>query len=330
MSSELQPALQAAGHKGAKTSSSGELFFKPTTAPEFEFYNELQNHPEWLDIVPTYYGSLTESDSQSDAVDVAELVIKQVPTFGDTNSTDATGEAPKADNGKKLLVLQSAMFGITQPAVLDCKLGSQLWDENAPQEKRDRLDKVAQETTSSSLSVRIAGMSTWSGTRTDYGKQFGRDLKTEEFTKVGLSSFFPKEGENTSTADLDLRNMILEYFVGRMDVIIQVLEKEEFEMRSASVFMVYEADKNEFKRKLELLAKLQEQEEQEASAAEGNGDEDEDDDEKPTSEDIQDQLFKLVLIDFAHTKFTPGKGPDTGVLKGLHTVLNGLKQLQPL
>ncbi len=51
----------------------------------------------------------------------------------------------------KAVVLENAAFGYTRPNILDAKLGSRLWADDAPLEKKQRFDKIASETTSGSL-----------------------------------------------------------------------------------------------------------------------------------------------------------------------------------
>jgi len=55
---------------------------------------------------------------------------------------------------------------------------------------------------------------------------------------------------------------------------------------------------------------------------------DEDDEEYEDSEDEEDappEPYIIKLIDFAHTRYTPGQGPDEGVLLGLDTTISLLE-----
>ncbi|KAI9713021.1 MAG: hypothetical protein M1820_001006 [Bogoriella megaspora] len=61
------------------------------------------------------------------------------------------------------IVLENIAAGFKRPNILDIKLGARLWADDAPPEKRARLDKVATDTTSGSLGFRIAGMRVWRG-----------------------------------------------------------------------------------------------------------------------------------------------------------------------
>lgn len=61
------------------------------------------------------------------------------------------------------IVLSAATAGFSRPNILDLKLGSRLWADDAPPAKRQRLDRVSKTSTSSSLGFRIAGMRLWQG-----------------------------------------------------------------------------------------------------------------------------------------------------------------------
>jgi len=61
------------------------------------------------------------------------------------------------------IVLSAITAGFSRPNILDLKLGSRLWADDAPPAKRQRLDRVSRETTSAALGFRIAGMRLWQG-----------------------------------------------------------------------------------------------------------------------------------------------------------------------
>jgi 1D-myo-inositol-tetrakisphosphate 5-kinase/inositol-polyphosphate multikinase len=317
-STPFKAALQAAGHKGAMQSESGELFYKPAKKREIMFYQTIsQYYPDLLLIVPTFYGTLSEKQQEEGAA--AALAV------------DTTKESAEES---QLLVLKSSLYGFSEPCILDIKLGSQLWDElEVTPEKRDRLDQVSATTTSGSLSLRIAGMNVFhshsktpttasDGERIPYDKYFGRQLTKDNFVTEGLAKFFPNFLAGSAGEDEDGR-FVLEYFVSRLKFIHETLSAHEFRMRSASLLFVYEGDRAAFTRKLDEFEKLQAEEEGEEEEPANQGEDDEDD--KITSQDIQDQLFKLDLIDFAHVRFEKGIGPDEGVLKGIQVVIDAFE-----
>uniref|UniRef100_V5EFE5 Kinase n=1 Tax=Kalmanozyma brasiliensis (strain GHG001) TaxID=1365824 RepID=V5EFE5_KALBG len=64
--------------------------------------------------------------------------------------TNAGDEAPR-------VVMENLTYGYEKPNVCDIKLGTQLWDEDANEEKRQRMDKAAANTTSGSHGIRLTG-----------------------------------------------------------------------------------------------------------------------------------------------------------------------------
>ncbi len=58
----------------------------------------------------------------------------------------------------RTMTIENAVNGYTKPCIIDVKLGRILYDELASSEKQERMEKVAQETTSGSLGLRICGM----------------------------------------------------------------------------------------------------------------------------------------------------------------------------
>lgn len=322
-SNTLKPALQAAGHAGAMQNDAGDLFYKPTDPNEAGFYQLIASqHPDLQSITPQFYGTLSVNDENAN-ISLPEGMA--LPT-----GTDASGVKKAKD---QLIVLKSALYGFEEPCVLDIKLGKQLWDDDAPQEKRDRLDKVSAETTSGTLSLRLAGMNVYDdsasgaaeGTRIPYDKHYGRNLKTEEF-EAGLAKFFPfpiSTGGGDDSPKAQRRQeqigLVLDYFLNRLKHIHSILSTKEFIMRAGSLLFVYEGKESAFTSKLDKFESLQTAEAQDKEPVEEDADEEED---EVTAQDVQDQLFKLDLIDFAHTRFTPGKGPDEGVLKGIQVLID--------
>ena len=153
---------------GVLSDPSGELIIKPCTVTEIAFYESARlSHPDLAAYMPTFTGTLQLSSSQqpstaASSVNGADSPIPVVPVVA------IEEDEAKRMHGKKLqtdqsIVLENIAAGFTKPNILDIKLGARLWDEDARPEKRARLDKVAAETTSSSLGLRIAGMRTWQG-----------------------------------------------------------------------------------------------------------------------------------------------------------------------
>ena len=120
-------------------------------------------------------------------------------TVANDGSTSNVTSPRKAFFGKPLdtplcIVLEDVATHFQRPNILDLKLGTRLWDDDAPPEKRARLDKVASQTTSKSLGFRISGMRVWKGD-TD---SRGGDDRVIERTGTGLV-----DSERDHNSDID-------------------------------------------------------------------------------------------------------------------------------
>ncbi|KAJ5200070.1 Inositol polyphosphate kinase [Penicillium cf. griseofulvum] len=316
----------AAGHDGVRCTPSGALIAKPCTRQEVEFYESSALHPAFQEFMPLYVGSLSSSEQQQPLVIAAarESGALPLPESGyvttdsslpsqppsRTASAHEDGAAPAKEEtewvpsgGKKIdtglsIVLENIACGFRRPNVLDVKLGARLWADDAPLDKRNKLDAVSKETTSSSLGYRIAGMKVWTGhngetdegDRTDpyatkyegaegekgeviekdgyrrfdkwYGRSFNKDT-----VKQGFETFLA----GAKAGKIDRSKMVAQRLAEELKNLQRVLESEESRMYSASVLVVYEGDVEAMEHAIE--------EEQKAPALRSQ-EEDEDEDEE--------------------------------------------------
>ncbi|PYH37989.1 inositol polyphosphate multikinase [Aspergillus neoniger CBS 115656] len=286
----------AAGHDGVQCTLSGSFIAKPCTPEEVAFYESSALHPEFREFIPTYIGTLTSADQQQfSAIEAAQQSGAIVLPGSDYSSTSGTpgatapaqpsaatsGSASTAQdlpwvpsNGKKLetgisIVLENVASGFKRPNVLDVKLGARLWADDAPPQKRAKLDAVSQETTSSKLGFRIAGMKVWTGvsgesdegSKTDpyatkyegsegargeviekdgykrYDKWYGRSL-TEDTVVEGFQKFLA----GAKAGAVDRSQLVAQRLADELKKVQHVLESEESRMYSSSVLIVYEGD----------------------------------------------------------------------------------------
>lgn len=304
---------------GVLSDESGAVVVKPCTAAEITFYESVAaSHSDLVPYLPTFMGqlSLSADDTASTAVESGTIET-------------ADGKVERL-HGKKLatelhIVLENITHGFKKPNVLDLKLGAQLWDEAAKPEKRARLDAVSAETTSGSLGFRIAGMRAYKGESVPaipedltkyveqdtksgywvYNKMYGRKFSAEDVNDGFVSYIFP--GEKTQ-AELERAREVLAYFLGEVKDVIEVFEKKESRMYSASILLVYEGDVEEYAKTKQVLR---------SARPEGEDDEDE----------HQPKLAAVKLIDFAHATWQAGAGPDENALQGMRSTTKILKQL---
>ncbi|KAG6871487.1 hypothetical protein C0993_003244, partial [Termitomyces sp. T159_Od127] len=150
-------------------------------------------------------------------------------------------------------------------------------------------------------------------------KDYGKSIKPADLPD-GIARFFPvgspiaHESEDPSKAPssglpVDVLLPIMRGLREDIAEIKDVYSRLEMRMVGGSLLIVYEAD---WTRAKEALQRLEE-------------DDDEDDDEDDEDEEDDTKRigppYVVKLIDFAHTRLTPGKGPDEGVLLGMNTLL---------
>lgn len=330
---------------GVRCTLSGSLIAKPCTRQEVEFYESSALHPGFQEFMPLFIGSLSSAEQQQPLAIAAAQQSGAVflPALGDASTTtpapkastsqsttlSGEGESAKAaesawvpSEGKKLdtglsIVLENVASGFRRPNVLDVKLGARLWADDAPPAKRNKLDVVAKETTSSSLGYRIAGMKVWTGKNGDtdegsltdpyatkyegkegakgeviekngyrrYDKWYGRSF-TEETVKQGFETFLA----GAKVGKVDRSKMIAQRLVEELRNVQQVLESEESRMYSSSVLIVYEGDPEAMEHALEEEKKIPDPRHQDGE----EGDDDDDDDQ--VEFEITEESLELVDV----------------------------------
>jgi inositol-polyphosphate multikinase len=341
----------AAGHEGVRSDPTGAILIKPCTAAEVAFYESAADHPDVQVYMPVFMGTLALNENQEKAS--AIIPAPMIPN-GLKNGAAA---AWVPSGGKKIntglsIVLENVTAGFKRPNVIDLKLGARLWNDDAPEAKRRKLDETSKVTTSGSLGFRIAGMKVYQpdgkGKAEDgaeehveaeedgyksYDKYYGRGL-TADNVHVAFEKFFG--GEETLKKHGRTRS-VAKRLAREVRNVAEVLEKTESRMYSASILMVYEGDEeaieaalDEEKRRGAMRranpgpengeVKDGEEDEQDDDEVEGE-DEDEDEDE------LRPKVSDMRLIDFAHAQWTPGQGPDINALQGVRAVLKILERL---
>ncbi|KAI0478595.1 inositol polyphosphate multikinase [Xylariaceae sp. FL0804] len=266
-----------AGHAGTMCDADGELFIKPCTKSEVEFYESAQSlHPEFAEIMPLYIGTLSLNENTSDALihaqipglveqaDIPAPIRKEIQSHLHLPAGAADVEAIKAQEAvpekwvpnktrkittDRAVVLENASFGYSKPNIMDAKLGYRLWADDAPVEKKQRFDKIAAETTHKHFGFRVAGMRVYQGS-TDpaelddegyrvYDKDWGRFVVNDD----NLIDSFRKFIFNKSAGiDEDLGKTIAGAIATDLRRVQEVLEQNETRMYSSSVLFVFEGD----------------------------------------------------------------------------------------
>ncbi|KAM0666230.1 hypothetical protein ACQRIU_004085 [Beauveria bassiana] len=255
-----------AGHAGTLCDADGEFFVKPCTQAEIDFYNIAHKKSEFAGIIPSFIGSLKLSGSSDLNIDDrVETVKDQIEATIAEQISHASAEmtatvAPNDDtpwvstNGKKIetdlsVVLLNAASGFKKPNILDVKLGTRLWADNAPAAKKARFDKIASETTHHTHGFRIAGMRVYRGSddpaRLDdegylvYDKDYGRVTMNKDNIIDGFRRFVFNPAAGIDEA---LGRAVCKMFEDKIAHVEKILGKHETRMYSSSLLFIFEGD----------------------------------------------------------------------------------------
>ncbi|KAJ6444970.1 inositol polyphosphate multikinase [Purpureocillium lavendulum] len=279
-----------AGHAGTLCDADGELFIKPCTQSEIDFYQSAnRRHAEFADLMPLFMGSLMLSDPTTEGID--DAIAGVISDSGDIKTTKAqivasvaeqiknapldasepsSSESQSEDNvswiptkGKKIktdkaVVLENATFGFKQANILDAKLGVRLWADDAPLEKKRRFDKISSETTHGNLGFRIAGMRVYRGSEDpsdldeeDY-KIYDKDYGRLTVNEENVVDEFRKFIFNTAAGiDEELGKAVCAAFVRDLKRVSDVMSRHDSRMFSASLLFVFEGDGEALRRAIE-------------------------------------------------------------------------------
>ncbi|KAI1755270.1 SAICAR synthase-like protein [Xylaria castorea] len=216
-----------AGHDGTMCDAGGELFVKPCTQAEVEFYESAKDHPDFAELMPVFCGSLALLNTTTaasihqqlpDLIDHAEIpkglkdelkshldpsiapaavekasAKESLATDAPSKESDTENKRPEARTGPiktdRAIALLNASYGFKKPNIMDTKMGQQLWSKHAKQEKRERFDKITESTTHKNFGFRIAGMQVYQGTHPTYTKPDGNQEPSANVTGPNEDGF---------------------------------------------------------------------------------------------------------------------------------------------
>lgn len=332
--------------EGTLSTDDGEVFIKPATDAEIQFYDDVRaNYPEVAKLCPEYYGSLVIRPEHTASIEAAtqDLLDKHsVPDSGHHKIGEHAPMHPKIIHTKRIaskrgVALEALTHGFKKPNTLDVKLGIRLWADDAAQEKKDRFNKVTDETTHKNLGFRFAGMKVWQGHDEPrarghvdkqgfriYDKEYGRfDVNDDNVHEAFRTFLFePKAG-----VDAKLGGYVAEAFLKEVEKMQKVLEGLESRMYSASILFVYEGDGDALRHAIEEHTRVENGEL--STTMNGNGTNGSAGSDESSAGNHEPRIFSCKLIDMAHAKIGAGAGPgpDKNMLTGIKSVAEILKQV---
>ena len=270
---ENDPHIQKAhtvnsrGEKGCPSYFKGGVFFKPlSTLVRFEkevsFYQKLSRKPRNA-LFPEFYGVCRSKGHGEGAV----------------------GQAPR-----QFMMLENVEAKFRHPCTMDLKLGTQLYDEDATKEEKEKKDSKCPMQKVTGYSV--IGMKVFDTTTNTYRTFAKRDralLNENTVVEQGLLSFF-FDGKNFR---FDLVRPIKE----KLEAVFDWFKTEStYRFYGHSVLVVYEGD---------------------AVRVGGR-----------KGVPREEELVQVHLIDFAHWYQNKDGQKDEGSLKGLRSIIAGLERIE--
>ncbi|GAA5882275.1 hypothetical protein JCM1840_005433 [Sporobolomyces johnsonii] len=331
---------QVGGHDSTILASplSSSTLIKPASPRELAFYQHLGPSladGEFVGLwTPAFYGTL-----------------KLEGRVAQNGSVDKL-EDPHVE--PEMLVLENLTHRFVRPNVLDVKLGTVLYDEDASPEKQQRMRKAAESSTSGTTGIRLTGFQVWDTTSQSYhktSKSFGRTLLSHELPR-GLSRFFYPPLSALSTAEKSSSSstspssssastpssassstsstpippashphpLPLDLLLPVLRTLVRRLDTlsallSTLEVRIRGGSLLFIVEGDPDALEAALV-RSQQPDEDEDSDAESVSTTDGDGNAAPHTR----QAFEMRLIDFAHTRDATGEGCDEGVVLGVRTL----------
>jgi len=188
--------LQIGGHNGAIRVSAHKVYKRCDSPAEMEFYARTAHHPRLKPFIPDFFGTETRSDGS-------------------------------------YVVLENLLHGLATPMMLDLKMGTRTYGDDADPDKVAKQRAKASCTTSGRLGVMVVGcqvpLNDLGTEKLRLGRKANHDVLTEEAVVIVLGQFLhtPK-----------LRKEALG-FVSRLHEYFQT--QTEFAFYGSSLFFAYDA-----------------------------------------------------------------------------------------
>jgi len=333
--SHLTPFIHQVAGSGALIKVDKGRICKPLISRELEVYESIQSYLSLLSFVPTFHGTLdldcqylsslqwkhitknnkkepkglkSEKEEKSSfglETEQERSVDTQIHPWSKLmhskqkdllKSSSQITKPPK----QRYLILQDLTYGFQKPCILDIKMGTRQFGDNATEEKRLSKEAKRIATTSSTLGIRLCGMQVYCPITKQYkyfDKYDGRKYDHMSLKQV-LTLYFNRDRGSGYKVDLNLAQA----FLDKLLVLHSILDTSSpYRFYSSSLLFIYEGD---------------------SSIAFHN------------AEDVKNVTLTdvdLKMIDFAHTyRLLADDERDDGYVLGLSSLINLLQEIVKL
>ncbi|KAI9481203.1 MAG: hypothetical protein EXX96DRAFT_649723 [Benjaminiella poitrasii] len=317
---------QVAGHDRLLLMPTNDLMvIKPCKQRELDFYQDAIHYPDFQDFIPECYGTLR-------AATETDLALLDNPEI----EKNETIKIDIGQNEDQNLCMENLLHGFTRPCILDLKMGSLLYDNDAIEEKRKRMTYQAEHTTSGSLGLRISGMKVYDTIERRYAtyeKIYGRSRTVDNTTDAILAYLFPtsKYGkdtedyrtyidDNTTTPTImkeriptKFSRWVIECFIDVIEEIREfIIQHPNLRLIGSSILFVYEGDRAAAEKTWKCM--LEEDKVNKKKEKEG---------EEEEEEELTPKMCDVRLIDFAHSDWHADdrKEQDPNLVKGYDNII---------
>eukprot|EP00188_Purpureofilum_apyrenoidigerum_P006116 Plantae.Rhodophyta-Purpureofilum_apyrenoidigerum.ctg894.p1 GENE.Plantae.Rhodophyta-Purpureofilum_apyrenoidigerum.ctg894~~Plantae.Rhodophyta-Purpureofilum_apyrenoidigerum.ctg894.p1 ORF type:complete len:331 (+),score=45.91 Plantae.Rhodophyta-Purpureofilum_apyrenoidigerum.ctg894:372-1364(+) len=255
LTESLRPFAHQVGGHSALSQTQGRIW-KPMISKELSFYQHIwsedfKREEQWLrHWTPRFYGLFEREKMPEQVHPSVGPLEKRLSSHLKSKEIQLSAQAFDESSpwGKRLkelrqkqkpMVLYVCLEDLTAkfkvPCILDCKLGTRTYDDDASPAKAQRHMEKCRITTSGTLGIRFSGMQTYRKDTNEFlfrDKYYGRKLRAEDLLG-SLVEFF----NNGERIRFDIARKCLE----SLQVLLWHLEKQKhFFFYSSSMLIVYE------------------------------------------------------------------------------------------
>ncbi|KAI9337534.1 hypothetical protein BDR26DRAFT_838567 [Obelidium mucronatum] len=161
-----------------------------------------------------------------------QCISRFIPKF----ITIAQCLVPSTGKETSCVLMENVLDGMSNPSIIDVKLGTRLYGREATEAKQLRMEEQARITTSGETGLRICGMKVFhpvEGQYKHYTREYGRSLTVETLLD-GFREFFSQVG------DSHRQSLIIQQCITQLKEILDVVKATECRLYASSILMAFD------------------------------------------------------------------------------------------